>query len=199
LTDNSRYNEFINLKVSGFWNFTNAIFIDDTDPNYNWSKTAADNNWCSGYGNSTHPYVIEDIVMDLNGSGTCITIQNSNAYFLIDNCSISNAQYGINLTKTTHGLINNTTVSNLNAEPGSPGSGGMPGTPGTDGTESIGIIIEKCSNINLTLNKVFNIIGGNGGAGGNGSNGILGNIHGGNGVLKAAMVVMVEMEAMVIF
>ena len=91
--------EEFNLESSGFWYVTTTILIDDTLPANNWSTTASTNDWCSGYGNSTHPYVIEDIVMDLSGSGTCIEIKNSNVYFKIENCSLSNAQYGIILTE----------------------------------------------------------------------------------------------------
>ena len=71
-------NEF-NLESSGFWNLTGSpIYIDDTDPNYNWSKTAFENDWCSGYGNSTHPYIIQDVLIDGQGSGINIEIKNSN-------------------------------------------------------------------------------------------------------------------------
>ena len=46
--------EEFNLESSGFWYVTTTILIDDTLPANNWST----NDWCSGYGNSTHPYVI---------------------------------------------------------------------------------------------------------------------------------------------
>ena len=37
------------LMDSGFWNLTGIpIFINDTDPSYNWSKTASAYDWCSG-------------------------------------------------------------------------------------------------------------------------------------------------------
>ena len=37
-----------NLITSGSWILTNSILIDDSDPSKNWSKTANDNDWCSG-------------------------------------------------------------------------------------------------------------------------------------------------------
>jgi len=41
----------LNLKNSGYWDLTGSpIFIDDSDPNYNWRKTAAESDWCSGSG-----------------------------------------------------------------------------------------------------------------------------------------------------
>jgi len=48
-------------------NFVNPIFINDTDPSYDWSKTAADNDWCSGTGSFSDPYVIKNIVVNGNG------------------------------------------------------------------------------------------------------------------------------------
>lgn len=51
-----------NLRTSNFWNLTDvSIFIDDQDPNYNWSKTANDNDWCSGLGTKETPYLIENV------------------------------------------------------------------------------------------------------------------------------------------
>ena len=41
----------VKVKTSGFWNLTGfPIYIDDSDPNYSWSKTASENDWCSGSG-----------------------------------------------------------------------------------------------------------------------------------------------------
>ena len=162
-------NNKLNLESSGLWNLTTAIFIDDTIPAQNWSTTAATYDWCSGYGNFTHPYIIEDIVMELSGSGTCITIQNSNAYFRIENCSLSNAQYGIILTDVSNGLINETIVFNMNGNAGSNGSPGNPGTNGQDGTESVGIKISSCSYMNISYSDISSVNGGPGGTGGDGA------------------------------
>ena len=44
-------------------------------------------NASSGYGNSTHPYIIENHFID--GSGTnCIDIRNTDAHFIIENCTV---------------------------------------------------------------------------------------------------------------
>lgn len=40
----------IELKSAAYFPLTSYIHIDDVDPNLNWSKTAADNDWCNGSG-----------------------------------------------------------------------------------------------------------------------------------------------------
>ena len=45
------------------------IYINDDDPNFNWSKTAADNDWCSGSGTYSDPYIIENLYINANGYG----------------------------------------------------------------------------------------------------------------------------------
>lgn len=93
------------LKSNGFYNLTGSIYIDETDPNYNWSKTVADNEWCSGSGTPSDPYIIEDIYMNQTGIDTpSITIKNSNSYFIIRNCSIYRC-VGIYLKNTSHGNL----------------------------------------------------------------------------------------------
>jgi len=91
-------------------------------------KIHIDNNWtaakaagiCTGNGTYSEPYVIEDLVIDGEGSGNCILIGNSDAYFEIENCTVYNsgAGYyeffaGIKLYNCTNGLlINNNCSSN---------------------------------------------------------------------------------------
>ncbi len=99
-----------NLKNSGYWDLTgNPIFIDDSDPNYNWSKTTIENAWCSGSGSWADPYVIENVTLDGQGSSNCIEIRNSDAYFIIRNCSLYNSssstKAGIKLDNVDSGKI----------------------------------------------------------------------------------------------
>ena len=90
--------EIENLKSSGFWNLTGSpIYIDDTNPNFNWSKTAADNDWCSGSGTFSDPYVIENVTIDGQTTDNCIEIRNSFVYFVLRNITIFNGQIGISL------------------------------------------------------------------------------------------------------
>jgi len=106
----------VQINQSGFWDLTGSIFIDDSDPNYNWSKTASENDWCSGSGSWADPYVIENVTIDGQGSGNCLSIENSDAYFIIRNCSLNNSgsYSGIELKYVDNGKIINNTCSDNN-------------------------------------------------------------------------------------
>jgi len=107
-----------NLRTSNFWNLTDvSIFIDDQDPNYNWSKTANDNDWCSGLGTIETPYLIENVSINAlsldEKKKKKINIVNSSVYFIIKNCSITNSNIaGISLNNVTNGLIIGNNCSN---------------------------------------------------------------------------------------
>ena len=76
----------ISMNISDYTPIS-PVFIDDADPNFNWSKTAADNDWCSGSGTWQDPYVIEGVYIDRQGVwAPCIEIWNSDRYFIIRNC-----------------------------------------------------------------------------------------------------------------
>ncbi len=119
---NNNYLEFnennkIQIKQSGFWNLTGSpIFIDDLDPNFNWSKTASENEWCTGLGTWNDPFKIENITIDGQDSSNCIEIKNSDAYFIIRNCSLNNSgsYSGIELKYVDNGKIINNTCSDNN-------------------------------------------------------------------------------------
>ncbi|MFX1489388.1 MAG: hypothetical protein ACFFBI_09585, partial [Promethearchaeota archaeon] len=59
--------------------------------NNNWSDAKAAG-ICTGSGNYSDPYVIEDLVIDAGGSGSCIWIVNSSAFFKIENCTLYNSR-----------------------------------------------------------------------------------------------------------
>ena len=71
-----------NLKVSGV---SGKIHIDN---NWTAAKSAG---ICTGNGTYSEPYVIEDLVIDGGGSGSCILIENSTVYFKIENCTVYNS------------------------------------------------------------------------------------------------------------
>lgn len=96
--------EHLQLKSNGFYNLTGSIYIDDADPNYNWSKTVADNEWCSGLGTPSDPYIIGDIYMNKTGIDPSITIKNSNSYFMIRNCAIYRTG-GMYFKSVSHGSL----------------------------------------------------------------------------------------------
>ena len=72
---------------------------------------------CTGNGNYTDPYVIEDLVIDANNTGSGILIENSDVYFRIENCTVYNSRgslnAGIKLYNVTNAqLIDNNCSSN---------------------------------------------------------------------------------------
>ncbi|MFX0136999.1 MAG: right-handed parallel beta-helix repeat-containing protein, partial [Candidatus Hodarchaeota archaeon] len=97
------------LIPSASYILTSPIDIDNTDPNKNWSKTAAENAWCTGSGTWVDPYLIEDVMVIGNQTGfNLITIRNSDVDFKIINCEIFNGSYpgdGIVLYNVTNGIL----------------------------------------------------------------------------------------------
>ena len=88
-------------------------------------KIYIDNNWtdtknaglCTGSGTLTDPYVIEDLVIDANNTGSCILIKNSNVYFKIENCTLINSETelvdsGILLINVDNAEISDNTILN---------------------------------------------------------------------------------------
>lgn len=103
-------------------NVTIPILIDEEDPTRNWSYTVVTYDWCTGNGKLNDPYVIENITINGENSGSCIEIRNSNVYFNIDGCTLfnsslgSNPNYnaGIKLVNATNGrIINNNCSDNV--------------------------------------------------------------------------------------
>lgn len=104
--------DFRNIK---FYNLTGtSIYVNDLDPEYNWSKTAQESEWCTGSGTLGDPYIIENVTIDMQNSQlNCLTINNSNRYFIIQNCQFfhsnsSNVYFeggGIMLWNVSNGLI----------------------------------------------------------------------------------------------
>ncbi|MBD3255758.1 MAG: hypothetical protein GF383_11745 [Candidatus Lokiarchaeota archaeon] len=91
-------------KISGYWS-VDFIHIDG-----NWSDAARDLEYISGAGNWTHPYLIENVTIDAVGTGSGILIENTNEYFTIKNCTITNSEAtgsdaGINLDNVHNGTI----------------------------------------------------------------------------------------------
>lgn len=82
----------------------------------NWS-VAASQWWCSGSGIESDPYVIGDLTIDGQNQYSCITIENSTAFFIIENCTFTNIgslnsqNAGIKLINSSNGLIYNNTCS----------------------------------------------------------------------------------------
>ncbi len=112
--------ENFNLKTANSWNLTGSpILIDDSDPMRNWAYTESNFDWCSGAGTVGNPYVIENVTIDGQFSGSCIEIRNSNAHFVIRNCTLYHSWFdwffdpyaGIRLDYVTNGIIVNNNCS----------------------------------------------------------------------------------------
>ena len=117
--DDLDYNSRNRLENSGFWDLTSdPIYINDLNPSSNWSKTAANNDWCSGSGTWNDPYLIENVTIDGLFSGSCIWIENSQVPFILRNCTFINngrgaggSDAGIRFNNVSNGYIENNTIS----------------------------------------------------------------------------------------
>ena len=93
-------------------------------------KIHIDNNWtdakaagiCTGLGTLINPYIIEDLVIDGGGIGSCILIENSQDYFKIENCTVYNSgvypSAGISLSSVNNSQLvdNNCSVNRIGIE-----------------------------------------------------------------------------------
>ena len=125
-TINSEVNQFEpRPKNAGYWVLT-KIFVDDSDPNYDWNHTASTYGWCSGNGTWGDPYIIENVYIDGQfdipetpgkiHSENCISIYNSVKPFIIRNCTILKSgldEYnsGVSLRNVRNGIVFNNTIN----------------------------------------------------------------------------------------
>lgn len=133
--------EYITVSLKKQYWILPPFVIDDTGGgNFSWSE-ATFNRWCNGYGTLNNPYIIENVT--INGGGvngvSCIEVRNSDAYFIIKNCTLYNSgrfyYAGILLYNTTNGqLIQNNLLDNLDT----------------------GIKLSESSNNNITGNYINN-------------------------------------------
>ncbi len=101
---------------SGYWELT-YIHIDN-----NWSESASTYDWCSGLGTQISPYLIENVRIDGNSIHDCLLIENSDDFFLINNCTFLNSsnimmpqsEAGIKLNNVSNGILlgNNCSLDN---------------------------------------------------------------------------------------
>ncbi|MFX0134459.1 MAG: NosD domain-containing protein, partial [Candidatus Hodarchaeota archaeon] len=120
-SDSENLDDELFPRFSNYWELS-GIIIDDSltgvgAQNWTW---ASQQEWCRGYGNSTHPYIIENVTIDAEGTGSGILIKNSNnIYFIIRNCTCYNSgmessDSGIRLESTNIVTIINNNCSNNN-------------------------------------------------------------------------------------
>ena len=157
---NSNWNDEFddnNLKIS---TVSGKIHING---NSGWAAFKAAGN-CTGSGNYTHPYVIEDLVIDGGGSGSCILIENSDVYFRVENCTCFNGggseNAGIKLNNVTKGklIINNCTTNYHGIYLDSCDNNTITGNSAYTNTWS-GIFLRNCNNSIISGNTAINTLG----------------------------------------
>ncbi|TFF90389.1 MAG: hypothetical protein EU548_03260, partial [Promethearchaeota archaeon] len=96
-----------------------AIIIDEDGlEGITWSE-ASEYSWCSGSGTQLDPYIIEDLIIDGQGSTNGILIENSEVFFIIQNCTCYNSApdvgfAGIKLSEVDNGQLIENNCSNNN-------------------------------------------------------------------------------------
>ncbi|TFG13058.1 MAG: hypothetical protein EU531_10045, partial [Promethearchaeota archaeon] len=102
--------EIESIRGSDFWVLP-RIHIDA-----NWSATASTYDWCTGLGSSSNPYIIENVTIDAQNSGSCIYIESTSDYFIIQNCTLTNSQASpnaaIRLDVVSNGKILENNITN---------------------------------------------------------------------------------------
>ncbi len=103
------------LNSSYYNNSALPIYINGSDTGsgaHNW-LWAATQPWCSGSGVKSDPYVIENLKINGNNKSNCIEIVDSDAYFVVRNCTLYNSSFkselgydaGINLRNVSNGIL----------------------------------------------------------------------------------------------
>lgn len=103
-----------NLKTAVAYN---SIIINDLPgslTNWSWAETQP---WFGGgSGTEQDPYLLEDLIVDGNATDNCITILNSEAYFQIIDCTLSNSSTGTNgaiyLYNVSNGVVSGNLIAN---------------------------------------------------------------------------------------
>jgi parallel beta-helix repeat protein len=98
------------------WTFQSPIHIDDSPAspiNWAWAETQP---WCSGSGTFSEPYIIDGLNITARGVANGILIENSNKYFIVQNCKLfesGSGDYdaGIHLNHVGNGTIINNNCS----------------------------------------------------------------------------------------
>ena len=164
------------IKKAGFWELS-EIYIEDDDPLKNWAITAATEPWCSGSGTWIDPFIIENVTINGQNSGSCITIYDSNAYFIIRNCTVYNSgsnlgglDSGIKIKNSKNGKIFNNTcranngfgisledANNCSAEQNTVENNGLSGFFLHTAYDNINCDNNQITNNNITSNDEYGI------------------------------------------
>ena len=111
----------------------------------------------SGNGSKINPYIIENKIISGEGSLYCILINNTSRYFVLRNCFLSNASYGLFLSNVSRALIGTNFISN-NLERGiyikSSFNNTFIGNSIYDNSH-FGVFLDNCSLNNVENNFIF--------------------------------------------
>jgi parallel beta-helix repeat protein len=94
-----------------------SIFINDFPGSLtNWSWAVTQSWFGGGSGTEQDPYLLEDLIIDGNTTDNCITIMNSEAYFEIIGCTLTNSRTGTNgaiyLYNASNAVISGNLIAN---------------------------------------------------------------------------------------
>lgn len=110
-TNDNPYDIPINtLKSAGYWELEAIVLINDSATGVgaqNWTWAIAQD-WCSGVGNATHPFLIENVSISVASAspGLLITESNSTTYFKLSNITITNTiGDGLELNSVSNGTV----------------------------------------------------------------------------------------------
>ncbi len=108
---NKNEDQVLPLKTSNYQVLHELIVIDELGP-FTWADAVA-TSWCSGSGSINDPYIIENIIIDANQTGSCITISNSLAHFIVKNCTLTNSSIDVlRIYNSSNGQFIDNTISN---------------------------------------------------------------------------------------
>ena len=144
-----------NLKISATFALP-EIHIDDnggTTGSITWAE-AKIQGICTGYGNSTHPYIIDgETRSDSDGIDGVLAITDSSVNFIIQNCILTNSEnFGIRFFNVVNGSIINNECSNNGQGIKIQNSNNITIDSNTLNSNDIGIEIIQSSNIKLSNN-----------------------------------------------
>ena len=112
---NGPVNDSLPISGNPFFNGS-IVHIDDSGASghdWSWTNTRF---WSTGSGTYSDPYLIEDLKINASDSNSGITIENSDKYFVLKNCTVfSSNGTGIKLNNVTNGIIinSNSSMNNL--------------------------------------------------------------------------------------
>ena len=106
------------LNTTTSWILDPFVIDDSGQGDYTWA-TALLYPWCTGSGSWADPYIIENLIINGQNSGSCIEIRNSNVFFTIKNCLVYNSgsgvdDAGIKLNVVINGQLIDNNCSNNN-------------------------------------------------------------------------------------